>query len=234
MGSITRLGGFRALKKTPEVPYTTKVNYREPTSRGTTPPCVASAALRQHGLLSRWQRAVSPPQPRQSRPERLASRTTWKKAHYTASRHPHFEAAPEGARRRTCKGEQQRFPREDCRLSAYQAAEAYRLTACSGRLWRSENALPVNPSLFILRRIGPCRCRSPRLWVQAFNQAFILTPPLFTSRGAAQRRRRFFFGLGDTLDTCVSPGGTPPRAPASDNTSVRVCVRPVLFRVLGT
>ena len=30
------LGGFRALKKTPEAPYTTKVNYREPTSRGTT------------------------------------------------------------------------------------------------------------------------------------------------------------------------------------------------------
>ena len=26
--SITRLGGFIALKKTPEVPYTTKVNYR--------------------------------------------------------------------------------------------------------------------------------------------------------------------------------------------------------------
>ena len=117
---------------------------RQPTSRvprQSSPPCVASAALRQHGLLSRWQRAVSPPQPRQSRPERLASRTTWKKAHYTASRHPHFEAAPEGARRRTCKGEQQRFPREDRRLSAYQAAEAYRLTACSGRLWRSELSL---------------------------------------------------------------------------------------------
>jgi hypothetical protein len=29
-------GGFRALKKTPEAPYTTKVNYREHTSRGTT------------------------------------------------------------------------------------------------------------------------------------------------------------------------------------------------------
>ena len=27
--SITRLGGFRALKKTPEAPYTTKVNYRK-------------------------------------------------------------------------------------------------------------------------------------------------------------------------------------------------------------
>jgi hypothetical protein len=26
--SSTRLGGFRALKKTPEAPYTTKVNYR--------------------------------------------------------------------------------------------------------------------------------------------------------------------------------------------------------------
>ena len=34
--SSTRLGGFRALKKTPEAPYTTKVNYRKPTSRGTT------------------------------------------------------------------------------------------------------------------------------------------------------------------------------------------------------
>jgi hypothetical protein len=112
------------------------------------------------------------PQPRQSRPERLASRTTWKQAHYTASRHPHFEAAPEGARRRTCKGEQQRFPREDCRLSAYQAAEAYRLTACSGRLWRSENALPVNPPLYIFRRIGRVG-RSLRLWMQACGQAFI-------------------------------------------------------------
>ena len=61
----------------------------------------------------------------------------------TGSRHPHFEAAPEGARRRTCKGEQQRFPREDRRLSAYQAAEAYRLTACSGRLRRSENCEQV-------------------------------------------------------------------------------------------
>ena len=35
--SSTRLGGFRALRKTTEAPYTTKVNYREPTSRGTTP-----------------------------------------------------------------------------------------------------------------------------------------------------------------------------------------------------
>jgi hypothetical protein len=35
--SSTRLGGFRALKKTPEAPYTTKVNYRDHTSRGTTP-----------------------------------------------------------------------------------------------------------------------------------------------------------------------------------------------------
>jgi hypothetical protein len=34
--SITRLGGFRALKKTTEAPYTTKVNNREHTSRGTT------------------------------------------------------------------------------------------------------------------------------------------------------------------------------------------------------
>ena len=32
----TRLGGFRALKKTPEAPYTIKVNYRKCTSRGTT------------------------------------------------------------------------------------------------------------------------------------------------------------------------------------------------------
>ena len=34
--SSTRLGGFKALKKTTEAPYTTKVNYRDPTSRGTT------------------------------------------------------------------------------------------------------------------------------------------------------------------------------------------------------
>ena len=35
--SSTALGGFRVLKKTSEAPYTTKVNYRELTSRGTTP-----------------------------------------------------------------------------------------------------------------------------------------------------------------------------------------------------
>jgi hypothetical protein len=37
--SSTRLGGFRALKKTPEAPHTTKVNYRKPSAnqpRGTT------------------------------------------------------------------------------------------------------------------------------------------------------------------------------------------------------
>ena len=36
MESSTRLDGFRALKKTLEAPYTTKVNYRGRTSRGTT------------------------------------------------------------------------------------------------------------------------------------------------------------------------------------------------------
>ena len=36
MESSTRLGGFRALKKTTEAPYTTKVNNRSPTSRGPT------------------------------------------------------------------------------------------------------------------------------------------------------------------------------------------------------
>jgi hypothetical protein len=40
--SSTRLGGFRALKKTTDAPYTTKVNYRKHTSRacsrGTTHP----------------------------------------------------------------------------------------------------------------------------------------------------------------------------------------------------
>ena len=34
--SVTRLRGFRALKKTLEAPYTTKVNNRDRTSRGTT------------------------------------------------------------------------------------------------------------------------------------------------------------------------------------------------------
>ena len=34
--SSKALGGFRVLKKTSEAPYTTKVNYRELTSRGTT------------------------------------------------------------------------------------------------------------------------------------------------------------------------------------------------------
>jgi hypothetical protein len=42
--SSTRLDGFRALKKTPEAPYTTKVNYREHTSRG---PTLGSDALRE-------------------------------------------------------------------------------------------------------------------------------------------------------------------------------------------
>jgi len=36
--SSTRLGSFRALKKTPEAPYTTKVNYRKCTSRGCVEP----------------------------------------------------------------------------------------------------------------------------------------------------------------------------------------------------
>ena len=35
--SATRRVGFRALKKTLEAPYTTKVNNLEPTTRGTTP-----------------------------------------------------------------------------------------------------------------------------------------------------------------------------------------------------
>ena len=43
--SSTRIGGFRALKKTPEAPYTTKVNYREPTSRGTTHPKSVSSFM---------------------------------------------------------------------------------------------------------------------------------------------------------------------------------------------
>ena len=34
--SNTALGGFRVLKKTLESPYTTKVNYRDRTTRGTT------------------------------------------------------------------------------------------------------------------------------------------------------------------------------------------------------
>ena len=39
MGKVqyfTALGGFRVLKKTLESPYTTKVNYRDRTTRGTT------------------------------------------------------------------------------------------------------------------------------------------------------------------------------------------------------
>ena len=35
--SSTALGGFRVLKKTQEAPYTTKLNYRIRTTRGTTP-----------------------------------------------------------------------------------------------------------------------------------------------------------------------------------------------------
>ena len=41
------VGGFRALKKTTEAPYTTKVNYRSPTSRGTTLPHVRPHLLRE-------------------------------------------------------------------------------------------------------------------------------------------------------------------------------------------
>ena len=47
--------------------------------------------------------------------------------------------------------------------------------------------------------------------MQAFNQAFILTPRIFTSRGAAQRRRRFFFGLGTPWTRVFRQAGhTPP------------------------
>ena len=45
--SSTRLGGFRALKNTLEAPYTTKVNYRELTSRGTTL-CTTSTKSQKH------------------------------------------------------------------------------------------------------------------------------------------------------------------------------------------
>jgi hypothetical protein len=56
--SSTRLGGFRTLKKTTEAPYTTKVNYRKPTSRGTTrhrAVCGAAQArmAHEHGTRSR-------------------------------------------------------------------------------------------------------------------------------------------------------------------------------------
>ena len=44
--SSTRLGGFRALKKTTEAPYTTKVNNRGSTSRGTTQSAVDPVAVR--------------------------------------------------------------------------------------------------------------------------------------------------------------------------------------------
>ena len=53
--SATRRVGFRALKKTLEAPYTTKVNNRERTTRGTTlrlvTSCVLAAIL---GFLGRY------------------------------------------------------------------------------------------------------------------------------------------------------------------------------------
>jgi hypothetical protein len=57
MGGVsTRLGGFRALKKTTEAPYTTKVNNRGRTSRGTTPGVSAVSAWRNAG-----ERTLHPP-----------------------------------------------------------------------------------------------------------------------------------------------------------------------------
>eukprot|EP00964_Phaeocystis_antarctica_P052618 scaffold30826_cov67-Phaeocystis_antarctica.AAC.7 len=64
--SITRLGGFRALKKTPEAPYTATlpVNYRDHASRGTTRvPCRLAPVP---GLRSRGDgqlRCTLPPSP---------------------------------------------------------------------------------------------------------------------------------------------------------------------------
>ena len=50
--SSTVLGGFRVLKRTSEAPYTTKVNYRDPTSRGPTQHCTPESTLR-GGALTR-------------------------------------------------------------------------------------------------------------------------------------------------------------------------------------
>jgi len=48
--SSTRLGGFRALKKTTEAPYTTKVNYCKHASRGTTLKRVWRRPPRENGV----------------------------------------------------------------------------------------------------------------------------------------------------------------------------------------
>ena len=56
--SSTALGGFRVLKNTSEAPYTTKVNYRDPTSRGTTLheelPILLAGPRGVRGLLHGW------------------------------------------------------------------------------------------------------------------------------------------------------------------------------------
>ena len=49
--SSTRLDGFRALKKTLEAPYTTKVNYRGRTSRGTTLKATSSLGQSQQNIM---------------------------------------------------------------------------------------------------------------------------------------------------------------------------------------
>ena len=57
----TRLGGFRAHKKTPKVPYTTKVNYHKHTSRGRYPTVVKSVVIIQLYQGVTWTSAIFPP-----------------------------------------------------------------------------------------------------------------------------------------------------------------------------
>ena len=68
MESSTRLGGFRALKKTPEAPYTTKVNTRDHTQPWNHPPPLTAtlkvlllAGAAERGPLSRFVFSISCP-----------------------------------------------------------------------------------------------------------------------------------------------------------------------------
>ena len=68
--SSTGLGGFRVLKKTLEAPYTTKLNYRDWTRRGTTR--VLSCVLSQHKAVKPYHRAA----PKSLASQALTARTT--------------------------------------------------------------------------------------------------------------------------------------------------------------
>ena len=178
-----------------------------------------AAALQTCPSRTSWQHAVSyaPPQPRQSRPERLTFRTTCGKRRTAALRQPHFEAAPEGAGRRTCTGEQQRVPAADRRLSAYQAAEAYRLTASAQAASERSMSTACEQPLF-----ASCVCPlgsgilSASLRVQASPLRAVFTSPPSSAPPAPLGGAEDFFWLGGHPGHgCFAGRDNPPRTSVS-------------------